>query len=131
MLRDKFQNLLGVEVEKVVYKYVYNCMKHVPNDLDWNNPNFVNRYISECVRFYENGITSPDQITGFRDIDLSSARRGYVKEVRFRERNYSDIRCGKCKQFTVRFEKKQLRSLDEGTTTVYLCDTCGNSWREN
>lgn len=132
MQRVKFQNLLGVEVEKRVYGYVYQTLKTTPHELDWNNRNFVNRYIAECVRFYENGIVDASSITGFSDTELSNVHHHRIRHVQVRKREYSkDLVCGRCKETTVRFEKKQLRSLDEGTTTCFTCDTCGNEWREN
>jgi DNA-directed RNA polymerase I subunit RPA12 len=38
--------------------------------------------------------------------------------------------CPKCGAEEVKYTTLQLRSADEGSTVIYICD-CGNSWNEN
>ncbi|KAI9903985.1 hypothetical protein N3K66_000514 [Trichothecium roseum] len=38
--------------------------------------------------------------------------------------------CPKCGREEVKYTNVQLRSADEGSTIIYLCD-CGHSWHEN
>ncbi|KAL3953480.1 hypothetical protein ACCO45_011436 [Purpureocillium lilacinum] len=39
-------------------------------------------------------------------------------------------RCPKCGREEVKYTSVQLRSADEGSTIIFMCD-CGHSWNEN
>jgi DNA-directed RNA polymerase subunit M/transcription elongation factor TFIIS len=42
----------------------------------------------------------------------------------------SYVRCKRCKEYQVDTFTKQMRSGDEGETTIYKCRNCGYGWRD-
>jgi DNA-directed RNA polymerase subunit M/transcription elongation factor TFIIS len=47
------------------------------------------------------------------------------KKTEKEQHNYT---CKKCHSNSVVMREEQLRSADEGSTTVYKCDSCGYKW---
>ena len=136
-LRNKYKKKLA-EQEERIFDF---CIEFAINHnivLDWNDPaGFTILYISQCERFYENIKLFPElknnpNLVNMKDSDMDIEKRKYIQEVSYVEKVYSkDHFCYRCKEKKISIEKKQLRSLDEGFTTVYTCDACGWTRKEN
>jgi DNA-directed RNA polymerase subunit M/transcription elongation factor TFIIS len=46
------------------------------------------------------------------------------------EQEASSFVCRKCKSNMVIFVQKQIRSTDEGVTTIFTCTSCKNVWSD-
>jgi DNA-directed RNA polymerase subunit M/transcription elongation factor TFIIS len=61
-----------------------------------------------------------------QSIDVNVFKREFVTN---KLKNTVGLKCGRCTSSEIYVEEKQLRSLDEETTKLYECLTCGNRWR--
>lgn len=132
--------LAGYEnFEPVIFKYCYHAAEKKGIELDWNGL-FANYYLFQAERIIKNIELFPkffqtveaEHIMDYKDSDINPELQKYNINVESKQRAINlDYTCGKCKNIGVYIEKKQLRSLDEGKTTVFTCAKCYNTWREN
>ena len=132
--RKKNTELIGENFELQVYTEFYNfCYKNnIPTD--WNNQLFKNGYLSRCERIRKNlKYLKPNQnIIGISDLEITN-KHNYVKHtIITREKNYDkNLQCRKCGEKKIVIKMQQSRSIDEGPTFNFICDSCNYISREN
>lgn len=98
-LTNFFHDLGMVAMVYTMDEYSKRCIEY----LSEKNPGLLQRYLSRGQ-----GLT--------KDIpEVTPARK-------------SVYQCGSCKGRDVAYMEKQTRSTDEGSTTYFMCNTCGDRW---
>jgi DNA-directed RNA polymerase subunit M/transcription elongation factor TFIIS len=54
----------------------------------------------------------------------------FFPEKKIEARRSTIYKCKKCRSNNIFVEQQQIRSTDEGATTIYTCRDCGNSWND-
>ena len=151
--REKIKKELSVykleHLEPYILKYAYITAEQKKIPLDWNGL-FTVWYFSLARRLLRNIELNPGFFEKYadpmgtyndlmyrKDIEMSQNENlieyhKSLKDLTLRQKTACyDYTCGKCKQNGVYIEKKQIRSLDEGKTSVFTCIHCFHIWREN
>jgi DNA-directed RNA polymerase subunit M/transcription elongation factor TFIIS len=68
-------------------------------------------------------------------LELSYTQLNPTLQVRITEQSkkkyLADMKCKKCGEFQITRTIAQLRSMDEGSTSIYNCNYCNMTWKEN
>lgn len=139
IIKTKLKSLGYEHFEPFIFEHCYYTAEKKGIELDWNKL-FANWYQVQCDRIIKNielfpeffKKAEPEKIMQYKDVDFNPEYSKYIVSVTSKQRAINlDFTCGKCKNIGVYVEKKQLRSLDEGKTSVFTCAKCYNVWREN
>lgn len=84
-------------------EYSKRCIEY----LSEKNPELLQKYLSSISELCKKD--TPETGTSSRD---------------------SIFMCNKCKKHDVAYMERQTRSTDEGSTTYFMCNNCGNRWSQ-
>ncbi len=138
-IKEELAKLGYPEYEKYIFKHSYLEAEKKRIELDWNGL-FLNWYYAQAFRIINNikkfpevfMSLNPEELMELKDTDINEELQKYQHNIKKKQKAINmDYTCQKCKNQGVYIEKKQLRSLDEGKTSIFTCVKCQFNWREN
>lgn len=128
-------------LEKQIFTYAYNRAEELRIPLDWNNQLFVNLYTSAAYRiinnikygYIEKYVKLGENVMKKKDTELSDIYKHLIakESSTVGDKFLKDTACDKCGKYTVKMQKVQLRSMDEGFSALFKCFSCNRTRTEN
>lgn len=128
-------------LEKQIFTHTYHRAEELRIPLDWNSHLFLNLYQSIAFRIIKNikygyilkYLQKGENVLKKKDTELSDIYKHLIaKESNsVGEKFLKDTACDKCGKYTVKMQKVQLRSMDEGFSAIFKCFSCNRSRTEN
>lgn len=129
------------DLEQQIFMFVYHKAEALHIELDWNNKVFLDLYLINSYRiinnikygYIEKFLEQGENVMEKKDIELSDIYKHLaIKESSsIKDKFLKDISCHGCGKYTVKMEKRQLRSQDEGFTAIFKCFSCNKVRTEN
>ena len=145
---SRFEALVDVDTI-LLERGIFNAAIQMCNERviikKWNNPKFVDVYLSILKTVYFNVRSdpmivdpgAPYQVAFMTHQEMAPKQWRHIVEKKQNTDNYEkraavttdQFVCGKCKMRKCTYSQAQTRSADEPMTTFVTCLQCGHRWR--